>query len=575
MQRYLQYGLLEAHGLLHFDSWASTFGETQTALELAPEGTGFRLKTRFSKFYNLPELISMFKECADIQTEEMLKLPVPEAEYHIRTVKPSEIQKNMVEGLAKRAEAVRGREVKPWEDNMLTITNDGRKLALDQRIMNALLPDFEGSKVNAAIDTVFEHWEKGAEKRLTQLIFCDLSTPKSGGFSVYSDIREKLMKKGVPGNEIAFIHDAKTDIQKKELFAKVRSGQIRVLLGSTEKMGAGTNVQNLIIASHDLDAPWRPRDLTQRSGRTIRQGNRNGTVHIYRYVTENTFDAYNWELLERKQKFISQIMTGKSPLRSCEDIDGSALSYAEIKALATGNPHIREKMEADIEVAKLKLIEANYNSQIYDLQDKIAKEYPREIARLKELIEDAQADIEAYKERQSRINSDKFAGMTVNGVHYTEKAKAGEALIEACRKTSVISAVEIGKYMDFPVKTEFDPIKKEYNVILQGKTGHSFTLGDDAAGNIARLNNALDGMQKELENCKSRLLMAEQTLETAREQVKIPFEKADELKAKTARLAELDKLLEIGEKDAPVVLDEERDNGGAGKIEIDREERER
>ena len=437
--RYLQYGTLQKMGLGHFDSWAASFGETQTAIELAPEGTGYRAKTRFAKFFNLPELIALFKESADIQTPDMLKLPVPEAEYENVVLKPSEYQKEMVTSLADRAETVRNRLVEPHQDNMLKITNDGRKLALDQRLINDMLPDEEHSKAKTCVDKAFEIWEDTIGEKSAQLIFCDLSTPKGDGtFNVYEDIRNKLMEKGVPAEEIAFIHQANTELRKAELFSKVRSGQVRFLLGSTAKMGAGTNVQDRLIALHHLDVPWRPSDIEQQEGRILRQGNRNPKVKIFRYVTEGTFDSYSWQLIENKQKFIGQIMTSKSPVRSCEDVDEAALSYAEVKALATGNPYIKEKMDLDIQVSKLKLMKANHTSQKYRLEDNIAKHYPQQITILKERISGLQADIQTAK---TNLPADKeFFSMRVGNKVYTDKKEAGTALVEMCKEIKSVNA---------------------------------------------------------------------------------------------------------------------------------------
>ena len=461
MQRYLQYDTLAKNDLQHFDAWASTFGETVTAIELAPEGTGYRAKTRFAKFYNIPELMTMFREVADIQTADMLKLPVPEAEYHNVAVEPTEIQREMVAELGNRAEIVRSGGVDPTVDNMLKITNDGRKLALDQRLMNDMLPDEPGTKVAACADNVFDIWQKTSDFKGTQLVFCDSSTPKKdGSFNVYDDIHDKLISKGVPESDIAFIHDADSDIKKKELFAKVRRGDVRILLGSTQKMGAGTNVQSLLYAAHDIDCPWRPSDLAQRAGRIIRQGNTNEKVHIYRYVTKDTFDSYSYQLVENKQKFISQIMTSKSPVRSAEDIDETALSYAEIKALATGNPHIKEKMELDTEVAKLKLLKSSFMSQKYELEDKVIKYYPQEIKRLNEMIAGAEKDIVTVQNNPK--SEEKFNVMTIDGLSYYEKEKAGNALIERCKAMTSTDPVVIGEYRGFTMILSIDPFANEH-----------------------------------------------------------------------------------------------------------------
>ncbi|WP_298654305.1 SNF2-related protein, partial [uncultured Eubacterium sp.] len=486
IQRYLQYNTLVKNNLQHFDSWASTFGETVTAVELTPEGTGYRAKTRFAKFYNLPELMAMFKEVADIKTADMLELPVPEAHFHNVAVKPSEMQKEMVASLAERAEKVRGGGVDSSVDNMLKITNDGRKLALDQRMLNDMLPDFEGSKINACVDNIYRIWEETADKKSAQLVFCDLSTPKNDGtFSVYNDIRKKLIERGVPESEVRFIHEADTDVKKKELFQKTRKGEVRVLLGSTQKMGAGTNVQDRLIALHDVDCPWRPSDLEQRSGRIIRQGNSNPDVDIYRYVTEQTFDAYLYQLVEGKQKFASQIMTSKSPVRSAEDIDETALSYAEIKMPATGNPYIKEKMDLDIQVQKLKLLKSNFLSEKYALEDKIIKYYPQRITALENRIEGLKQDVETAKQHP-KPTDDRFVGMEVKGVFYSEKADAGKAIIEACKQMNSPDPIPLGKYRGFETELLFNTAERNYEVRLKGATSRNVPLGDDAYGNIIR-----------------------------------------------------------------------------------------
>ncbi|MBQ8697647.1 MAG: helicase, partial [Schwartzia sp.] len=460
MQKYLQYGTLARKGLLHFDSWASTFGETVTAIELAPEGSGYRAKTRFAKFYNLPELMSMFKEVADIQTADMLKLPVPKANYHNVVLKPSEHQKEMVAGLSERAEKVRNREVAPEVDNMLKITNDGRKLALDQRLMSELLPDSDTGKVAACAADVFDTWQRTASERSAQMIFCDLSTPHGDGqFNVYDDLRDKLIAKGIPEEEIAYIHNAKSEAQKKELFGKVRSGQIRVLIGSTQKMGAGTNAQRKLIALYHLDCPWRPADLQQREGRIIRQGNENPEVEIFTYVTENTFDSYLYQLVEGKQKFIGQIMTSKSPVRSAEDIDETALSYAEIKALCTGNPHIKEKMDLDIDVQRLKLMKSSYLSQKYALEDAIVKSFPQQISALEQRIEGYTADM-ARAAENTHPNDDGFSPMVIEGKTYTEKKAAGSAILEACHNMASPDPIPLGSYRGFEMELFFETFSK-------------------------------------------------------------------------------------------------------------------
>lgn len=554
MQRYLQYERLRKQGLQHFDSWASTFGETVTAIELAPEGTGYRAKTRFARFYNLPELMNVFKEVADIQTADMLQLPVPKAHFHNVAVPPSDFQREMVADLARRAERVRTKQVEPHEDNMLTITNDGRKLALDQRLANPLLPDDAGSKVSACADNVYRYWEEHREQRLTQLVFCDLSIPKQDGtFNVYDELRRKLMEKGVPAAEIAYIHDANTEMKKKELFAKVRMGQVRILLGSTFKMGAGTNVQSKLIALHDLDCPWRPRDLEQRSGRIIRQGNQNSEVHIFRYVTENTFDAYLYQTLENKQRFISQIMTSKSPVRSAEDIDETALSYAEVKALATGNPYIKEKMDLDIQVSKLKLLKANHLSQRYALEDRLLKMLPQQIKSTEERIagyeQDAALFMSSKASEAEGADDAKFPGMTVKDYTYTERAAAGAALLDACKGMTSPDPQEIGSYRGFSLWQSFDSFSKEYKVTLRGALGHTVTLGADANGNISRINNALSDLPSKLAYCREQLATLRQQMETAKEQIAAPFEKDQELQTKSARLAELNALLNMDKRE--------------------------
>ncbi|WP_443987737.1 DEAD/DEAH box helicase family protein [Mediterraneibacter gnavus] len=553
IQRYLQYNTLVKNNLQHFDAWASTFGETITAVELTPEGSGYRAKTRFARFYNLPELMAMFKEVADIKTADMLDLPVPKAIFHNISVKPSEHQKQMVAELAERAEKVRNGMVDASVDNMLKITNDGRKLALDQRLINPLLPDFEGSKLNACVDAMFEKWEKGKEKRLTQLFFCDLSTPKNdGNFSVYDDIRKKLIERGVPAEEIKFIHEADTEAKKLELFKKVRRGDVRILMGSTQKMGAGTNVQNKLSASSDLDCPWRPSDLEQRLGRSIRQGNENPEVDIYRFVTEETFDAYLYQLVEGKQKFASQIMTSKSPVRSCEDIDETALSYAEIKMLATGNPHIKEKMDLDIQVQKLRLLKSNFLSERYALEDKIIKFYPQDIARRTETIKSLKADIERVAEHP-KPSDDTFVGMTVKGVFYSEKADAGNAILDACQAMTSPDPIPLGEYRGFQMELYFETFTKEYKVKLKGELGYPVTLGTDTFGNITRFDNALEGLPKRLEINEQELENTKKQFETAKVDVCKPFNQEEELQTKTARLNELNALLNVDKRENEIV----------------------
>jgi len=553
IQRYLQYNTLVKNNLQHFDSWASTFGETVTAVELTPEGTGYRAKTRFAKFYNLPELMAMFKEVADIKTADMLELPVPEAHFHNVAVKPSEMQKEMVASLAERAEKVRGGGVDSSVDNMLKITNDGRKLALDQRMLNDMLPDFEGSKINACVDNIYRIWEETADKKSAQLVFCDLSTPKNDGtFSVYNDIRKKLIERGVPESEVRFIHEADTDVKKKELFQKTRKGEVRVLLGSTQKMGAGTNVQDRLIALHDVDCPWRPSDLEQRSGRIIRQGNSNPDVDIYRYVTEQTFDAYLYQLVEGKQKFASQIMTSKSPVRSAEDIDETALSYAEIKMLATGNPYIKEKMDLDIQVQKLKLLKSNFLSERYALEDKIIKYYPQRITALENRIEGLKQDVETAKQHP-KPTDDRFVGMEVKGVFYSEKADAGKAIIEACKQMNSPDPIPLGKYRGFETELLFNTTERNYEVRLKGATSRNVPLGDDAHGNIIRLDNGIERFAESLSLAENDLENTKNQLETAKKEVQKPFIQEEELRTKLARLDELNILLNMDKRDNEIV----------------------
>ena len=553
IQRYLQYNTLVKNGLQHFDAWASTFGETITAVELTPEGTGYRAKTRFAKFYNLPELMAMFKEIADIKTADMLNLPVPEAKYHNIAVKPSEMQKEMVASLAERAEQVRGGGVDSSVDNMLKITNDGRKLALDQRMLNDMLPDFEGSKINACVDNIYRIWKENADKKSAQLVFCDLSTPKNDGtFSVYNDIRKKLIERGIPESEVKFIHEADTDMKKKELFQKTRKGEVRVLLGSTQKMGAGTNVQDKLIALHDVDCPWRPSDLEQRSGRIVRQGNENPKVDIYRYVTEQTFDAYLYQLVEGKQKFASQIMTSKSPVRSAEDIDETALSYAEIKMLATGNPYIKEKMDLDIQVQKLKMLKSNFLSEKYGLEDKVIKFYPQQIAYLKSRVEGLTKDVETAKLHPKPIDEQPL-GMMVSGVSYSEKVEAGQAIINACKSMNSPDAIPLGEYRGFQMELYFDTVQRNYVVKLKGETSRDVPLGDDSHGNIVRIDNGIERFEEALADTKNSLENTEKQFETAKQEIEKPFAKEEELRAKTARLDELNILLNMDKKENEIV----------------------
>ena len=553
VQRYLQYDTLAQNGLQHFDSWASTFGETVTALELAPEGTNYRAKTRFAKFYNLPELMQMFREVADIQTADMLKLPVPTVNYHNIKTKPSEIQTEMVASLAKRAEKVRARLVEPNIDNMLKITNDGRKLALDQRMIDLMLPDDPDSKVNACVDNVYRIWEEHADTKATQLVFCDLSTPKNDGtFNVYDDMREKLIARGIPAEQVRFIHEATTDAQKKELFGKVRSGEVRVLFGSTPKMGAGTNVQDRLIAIHNLDCPWRPSDLEQRQGRIERQGNMFPEVEVYRYVTEQTFDAYLYQLVESKQKFISQIMTSKSPVRSAEDVDEVALSFAEVKMLATGDARFKEKMDLDIQVSKLRVLKQSYLSEHYDLEDRVLKYYPQTIKEYEERIAGYENDV-ALAEQHKPQGEDKFCPMTLKGVTYTEKADAGEMLLAICKDYPMSAPTEIGSYRGFRMEIYYDTVNAHYCMNLCGKAKHKVDLGSDALGNLTRIENELSKLPARLEAAKTKKAETIAQLETAKEEIKKPFAFEDELKEKTERLNALNIELNLNEKDTSVM----------------------
>ena len=560
VQRYLQYDTLMQNGLQHFDSWASTFGETVTALELAPEGTNYRTKTRFAKFYNLPELMQMFREVADIQTADMLKLPVPKVNYHNIKTKPSEIQTEMVANLAKRAEKVRARAVEPNIDNMLKITNDGRKLALDQRMIDPMLPDDPDSKVNACVDNVYRIWEEHADTKATQLVFCDLSTPKNdGSFNIYDDIRGKLTERGIPAEQVRFIHEATTDAQKKELFAKVRSGEVRVLLGSTPKMGAGTNVQDRLIAIHNLDCPWRPSDLEQRQGRIERQGNLFPEVEVYRYVTEQTFDAYLYQLVESKQKFISQIMTSKSPVRSAEDVDEVALSFAEVKMLATGDERFKEKMDLDIQVSKLRVLKQSYLSEHYDLEDRILQQFPKLIKEYKERIAGYEADT-ALAEQHKPQGEDKFCPMTLQGVTYAEKADAGQMLLALCKENPQSKPAEIGSYRGFKLEVYYDPVNSNYCLNLCGKSRHKVELGSDALGNLTRIENELSRLSVMLTAAKTRKEEIVTQLENAKVEVEKPFAFEEELKEKTDRLNALNIELNLNEKD-PSAIDTEPEQG--------------
>ena len=553
MMRYLQHDLLASRGFSHFDCWASTFGETVTAIELAPEGTGYRARTRFARFFNLPELMAMFREAADIKTADQLHLPTPEAVYHNVVAKPTEMQKDMVEALSKRAAEVHAGVVNPKEDNMLKITSDGRKLGLDQRILNPLLPDDEHSKVNQCVENILRIWREGESGKLTQLVFSDLSTPGGEGFTVYEDIRRKLIAAGVPEGEIAFIHNANTEVKKKELFAKVRAGQVRVLLGSTQKMGAGTNVQDRLAALHDLDCPWRPGDLEQRKGRIVRQGNRNDTVHIYRYVTENTFDAYLWQTIENKQKFISQIMTSKSPVRSCEDVDETALSYAEIKALCAGNPLIKEKMDLDIEVARLRLLKANHQSQRFQMEDRLLKYFPVELEKCRVQVGGFEADLETRNSHP--LPSEGFVGMEVLGHTFSDKEEAGKAILEAVKTVVDMKSVRIGHYRGFEMSLELSAFGREYILTLRGRMAHFTTLGSDPRGNIQRIDNTLGSMESRLKTVQDQIATLQKEQEAAKEEIAKPFAQEDELREKSARLIELDTLLDIG-KGSPEVMPE-------------------
>ncbi len=548
IQRYLQYKTLQEIDMLHFDDWAANYGETVTAIELSPEGSGYRAKTRFAKFYNLPELMSTFKQVADIQTADMLKLPVPKANFHTEVIKPSPLQQEMIKGLAERAEEIRNGNVDPSIDNMLKITNDGRKLALDMRLINPLAPDDENGKVAACARNVYRIWEKSKDKRSTQLVFSDLSTPKGdGSFNVYDDLKKKLMEKGIPEEEIAFIHSANTEAKKKELFAKVRSGQVRVLIGSTQKMGAGTNVQDKLIALHDLDCPWRPSDLAQRLGRIVRQGNENSEVEIYRYVTEGTFDAYLYQLVENKQKFIAQIMTGKTPVRVADDVDETALSYSEIKALATGNPLIIEKCNLDMEVGKLTMLKASHLSQKYALEDLVLRKYPETITRLTERIAGYEKDVQLISEHPKPQEG--FVGITILDTTYTEKEAAGKAIIDVCTKMTGSDAVSLGQYRGFSLVLMYDGTKNEYRMTMKGTLSHTVVLGADVFGNITRMDNALESFSDRLANVREDLENNKAQLENARTEMETPFAKESELTEKTARLKELNILLNMDQKD--------------------------
>ena len=592
IQRYLQHDRLQEMGMGHFDCWASRFGETTTALELAPEGTGYRARTRFAKFFNLPELMNLFKEVADIKTADQLHLPTPEVAYHTIATKPTQIQQDMVKALSERASKVHSGAVSPDVDNMLKITSDGRKLGLDQRIINPMLPDEETTKVNQCVANILQYWRDGEEEKLTQLVFCDISTPKttpsqraakaSPGtldspeihalesaisleestetpFTVYEDVRQKLIDAGMPPEQIAFIHDANTEVKKRELFAKVRSGQVRVLMGSTAKMGAGTNVQDRLVALHDLDCPWRPRDLTQRKGRIERQGNQNKLVHVCRYVTEGTFDAYLWQTVENKQKFISQIMTSKSPVRSCEDVDETALSYAEIKALCAGDKRIKEKMDLDVDVARLKLMKASHQSQQFRLEDNLLRHFPEQIRQNESFVEGFTADMQTLAGHPHPV--DGFAGMEVKGDLLTDKDNAGAAILEAFKDAKGMEPVPIGSYRGFAMSLTVEDFGRDFILTLKGKMNHRVTLGKDARGNLTRIDNALNAMPDRLQNVRNTLDALTAQMETAKAELGKPFPQEDELRTKSARLAELNAELNIDDRtpmeqmaeDAPAV----------------------
>ena len=544
VMRYLQYNTLQQKGLTHFDCWASTFGESTTAIELAPEGAGYRARTRFAKFFNLPELMNLFKEVADIKTSDQLNLPVPEAKFETVVVQPSEIQKEMVAALSERAAAVHSGQVDPSQDNMLKITSDGRKIGLDQRLMNPLLPDDPNSKLNACVGNVFRIWEEGKESRLTQLLFCDMSTPKDDGtFNVYDDIKAKLIARGVPAEEIAFIHDADNEVKKKELFAKVRTGQVRVLLGSTQKMGSGTNCQDLLVAVHHLDVGWRPSDMTQRNGRIIRQGNRNKEVQIYQYVTESTFDAYLYQTLENKQKFISQIMTSKSPVRACDDVDEQALSYAEIKALCAGDSRIKEKMDLDIDVARLKVLKSDHQSQQYRLEDRLLKYFPAEMEKQRGFIQGFEADMQTVTAHP--LPKEGFVGAEIQGRTFSEKELAGEAILAACKSYTGMEPVALGTYRGFSMELSYNSLSQEYEIALKGSMTHTVTLGTDARGNFTRMDNTLAGLEGRKEKAQVQLENLHNQQEAAKAELGKPFPQEAELAEKSARLAELDAALNM------------------------------
>lgn len=557
MQRYLQSKTLEYYGFQHFDAWAANFGETVTAMELSPEGTGYRTKTRFARFYNLPELIYMFRLVADIQTAEMLKLPVPKANYHVEQMEPSELQRAMVKELSARADKVRNKMVDAAEDNMLKITSDGRKLALDQRLMNPMLPDDEHSKTAACAKNVYNIWEKTAAQRGTQIVFCDLSTPHfDGSFNVYDDLRSKLTGMGIPKEEIAFIHEAPTDVKKKKLFQEVRSGQVRVLIGSTSKMGTGTNVQTRLAANHDLDCPWRPSDLEQRSGRIIRQGNLNDQVDIYRYVTKETFDSYNWQIIETKQRFISQIMVSKVPSRTMEEADEMTMSYAEIKALTTGNPLIKEKMDLDVAVSRLTLLRSSFLSQKYNLENKLHRYFPAEIQRLEQKIQSLTDDLQQVR-ATATAESGALSPMEIDGITYTEKKPAGTAILAACERKTTVEEALLGSYRGFSMGLAFDSFQKEFQIILHRQLSYPVSLGNDALGNLQRIDNLLDGLEGRLTSAKRQLETTQEEMRTAKQEAEKEFPKEQELREKAARLQELNSLLNMDERDDAMLDDNE------------------
>ena len=548
--------MLREMGLTHFDSWAAQFGETVSAIELAPEGTGYRAKTRFARFFNLPELMAAWKECADIQTSDRLNLPTPKPLYDNVMVSPSEIQKDMVAELAQRAEAIRNHTINSEQDNMLCVTNDGRKLALDQRLIDPRLPDDPGSKVNACVEKTFQLWQDTAADKRTQVIFCDQSTPKSdGSFNVYDDIKAKLISRGVPEKEIAFIHDASTDAQKSMLFSRVRSGQVRIILASTAKMGAGTNIQDKLLALHHLDVPWRPSDVEQQEGRILRQGNTNPEVHIYRYITEQTFDAYMWQTLENKQKFISQVMTSKSPARSCEDMDQASLNYAEVKALASGNPLIMEKTELDTEVAKLKMMKASYTSRHYDLEDALLRTFPKELSRTQSLIAGLQQDARTASQNLPP-DPDHFR-ITILGKVYTEKKEAGAALLEACKQSVQDGSSILGEYAGFTLSANYSSFSRQYHLSISGQIIHDIELGDDPSGNLTRINNALLHIPKNLEAAQKSLDNIQNQIAEAKAELQRPFPQEELLNEKQKRLNEVNAMLDLDKKEDDLFLESE------------------